>query len=642
VDSQAAALARAAAARAAGDIDAMRAGYVDAFDIGRASGDAELMATAALSLPSTQQFGSHPGLVPALLHEAYAAAVEPVTRCRLAAALARAWVYGGDAERAGSFAELAERLAGGLGDPVVLADALDAALTARWGPDDYAERARLAARLADCTAHQTDHDARLSTHLWQLTTAWETLDMIAVRRQLRALDLLARESASPRVAFFAVSRRAMHALAVGDVAGADGLIEQTRRAGAALAEPDREAVLHSLAADRAMQAGDLAALRAEAASFEAFGLAEGIASVAAEAAVLWLAAGEAGHAERLALQLAGGGLHTVVRDVDFLLTVSCLVQVASSLRLDELAAEGATLLEPYAGRGVINAGAVTFHGVVDDYVYQARRSLDGREAVRWHRTALSAYQRVGASWWQRRLTSSTTTTEATQTAEASQIAEATQTAGSGSVPAARVLHLRQASPEVWTVGPAGATVAIPDVKGLHYLRHLVEHPGQPIGALALSDAVAGHPGAGVGESDAGELLDAQALAAYRRRLAEIDADLAEAADWADEGRVERLGRERQALLDELAGATGLGGRRRRAGSTQERARIAVRKAIAAALERIHQVDPAVARLLRDTVRTGASCRYEPDPDRPVTWITGRPGLDAAAAAAAATATAESG
>ena len=44
--------------------------------------------------------------------------------------------------------------------------------------------------------------------------------------------------------------------------------------------------------------------------------------------------------------------------------------------------------------------------------------------------------------------------------------------------------------------------------------------------------------------------------------------------------------------------------------------------IAAALARIGGHDPALARLLSDTVHTGASCRYDPDPDRPVSWRLG--------------------
>jgi len=593
----------------------MRASHVEAFAAARAAGDVEAMAVAALALPSTQGFGIHPGQVPALLHEAYAAAVAPATRCRLAAALARAWVYGGDAGRAGGFARQAERLAADLGDPVLLAEALDAALSARWGPDDYRERATLAARLEDAAAHQADQGVRLSAHLWRLTTAWEALDVIAVQRQLRALDLLAADSASPRDAFFAASRRAMHALATADLARADGLIARTRELGAALAEPDREAVLHSLDADRALQAGDRETLRQEATAFESFGTAEGIPSVAAEAAVLWLEAGEHDRAEQLALLLAGPGLHNVARDVDFLLTVGCLVQVAAALRLDDLCEEGVTLLTPYAGRGVINAGAVTFHGVVDDYLYRACRRLGDADADRWRHGALSAYRRVGAAWWAGRL--------AGPSPGAGDMPVGGPGEPSAAAPVAPVLviHLQPGPADVWTVGPRDTAVAIPGVKGLHYLRYLVERPGQDISALVLSDAVAGHAGAGMGDSDAGELLDAQAIAAYRRRLSEIDADLAEADAWADPIRLERARLERQALLDELAAATGLGGRRRRAGSTQERARVAVRKAIVAAIGRIDRIHPAVARLLHDTVRTGTTCRYDPDPSRPVHWVT---------------------
>jgi hypothetical protein len=63
-----------------------------------------------------------------------------------------------------------------------------------------------------------------------------------------------------------------------------------------------------------------------------------------------------------------------------------------------------------------------------------------------------------------------------------------------------------------------------------------------------------------------------------------------------------------------------GGRRRRFSSADERARVAVRKAISATLARIGQHDAALARLLRDTVRTGWACRYDPDPARPISWV----------------------
>jgi hypothetical protein len=174
---------------------------------------------------------------------------------------------------------------------------------------------------------------------------------------------------------------------------------------------------------------------------------------------------------------------------------------------------------------------------------------------------------------------------------------------------------------VWLIGRPGAEVPIRELKGFRYLRLLLRRPGIDIAALDLSDWAAGHSGAGVVDTGALEMIDRQALAAYRRRLSDIDRELAQAQEWRDPGRIDRLRDERDALLSEVGAATGLGGRVRTGGGPAERARIAVRKAIAAAIERIDEIDPLLGRLLTDTVRTGSSCRYDPDPTRPIEWRT---------------------
>jgi hypothetical protein len=607
----------------------------------RERGDAALTERAARQLPRGQRFGTHPGRLPALLHAEYRKATDLASRCGLAAALARAWVYGGHPERGRAFAEEALALSAQIADPAAAVDALDAMLLARWGPDALGDRLRLAARIEETAAYLDDPEPRLSAHLWRLTTAWECLDVVGVQRQLRALDALAADSGSPRVAFFAASRRAMHALVTTDLAAADELIAAARSAGVSSREPDLEAVTHSLAAARARRAGDLAALRAEAAAFTAYGAAEGVPSVSAEAAVLWLEGGEPDRARELLLQLAGGGLAGLPRDVDFLLTTACLVQVAAALcgagegaaagrfggsqvngadaLIAGIAAEGAELLAPYAGRAVINAGAVTFHGVVDDYVFRAYAALRGLRGgappgggvpgsgvaaggvAGWRDRAASCYLRLGAPWWRDRLDRGA--------------------AGSVARRPGAVAHLHRVGPG-WIVGFDRATFSLPDLKGLCYLSELLARPAADVAASQLAAAGAGHAGTVVTEqgAGAGEIADARALAAYRQRLGELDAELAQARSWADEGRMTRLQLEREALLAELRAAAGLGGRPRRFSSADERARVAVRKAIAAALARIEDGDPGLARLLRDTVRTGTRCRYDPDPARPVSWI----------------------
>jgi hypothetical protein len=183
------------------------------------------------------------------------------------------------------------------------------------------------------------------------------------------------------------------------------------------------------------------------------------------------------------------------------------------------------------------------------------------------------------------------------------------------VPAASsaIAVLRSGGGGVWEVGREGATVQMRELKGFHYLRLLIARPHLPIPARELSDEVGGHAGESVMQPALDPALDRRALAAYRARLDEIDADLDAGGD------TERLETEREALLGELRAAAGLGRRARVSGGSDERARVAVRKAITAAVERIRGVDASLGRLLDATVTTGTVCCYEPDPDRPAAW-----------------------
>src|SRR4051794_36525200 len=585
----------------AGDGDAARVAYARAYDAAREADDVEAMTDAALGLAAGRTFGTVPGRVPAYLHEAYRRA-RGDQRARIAVALARTWVYGGEPDRAVGFAEEAIEAAERAGDATLLAAALDAQLLVHWGPDDLAERLRITSRLEDTVAHVTDVEPRMSAHLWRLTTALECLDLASTRRQLRALDALAEESGSPRARFFAAARRGAYALLAGDLATAARARDAAVSAGHEAGEADSLAIERLLSAGIARQAEDRTALAEEAALFEGFGTTEGIVSLAAQGALLWLAAGRADRAHPLLHQLAGEGFRGIARDVDWLLTLTSLTEVAAATGAGELCQAAAELLAPYAGRGVADAGA-GFAGVVDDYLFRALLALGRTEGAERHRAAAEVgYRRMGATWWLTRVTRGVAATPRR----------------------ADIVHLHPSGDGQWTVGSHGATHALPSMRGLQYLRLLLERPGIDVPALDLSDAVAGHPGIQVRDGDTGPLVDRQALTAYRRRLAELDQELARADARGDPVRAERLAGEREALLGQVAEATGLAGRPRATVSGSERARVAVRKAIAAAVARIGAVDPGVGRLLRDTVVTGTACRYDPDPGRPVRWVLSEP------------------
>jgi uncharacterized membrane protein len=182
---------------------------------------------------------------------------------------------------------------------------------------------------------------------------------------------------------------------------------------------------------------------------------------------------------------------------------------------------------------------------------------------------------------------------------------------------------------------AGATCQLKDARGLHYIAYLLQHPHQEFHVLSLigastslseeaadpqtfqdTDQPLDHT---TGISDAGEVLDPQARAAYKQRLTELRTELAEAQTFHDLGRSERLTAEIDFLTQELARALGLGGRARRVGSPAERARVNITRAIKLALRKISDHHPALGQHLATTIKTGAYCSYTPDPRLPITW-----------------------
>jgi len=191
-------------------------------------------------------------------------------------------------------------------------------------------------------------------------------------------------------------------------------------------------------------------------------------------------------------------------------------------------------------------------------------------------------------------------------------------------------NLLRCDGDYWTIGWEGKAFLLKDTKGLHYLAALLAEPGREYHALdlaaavaepAVSPAAASERGAALrrGLGDAGAILDAEAKAQYRRRLEDLRAELEEAERFNDTGRATRNREEIEFLTEELARATGLGGRDRKAAAAAERARANVTMAIRAALKRIAEQSPSLGRHLAATIRTGKFCSYTPDPRLEISW-----------------------
>ena len=168
-----------------------------------------------------------------------------------------------------------------------------------------------------------------------------------------------------------------------------------------------------------------------------------------------------------------------------------------------------------------------------------------------------------------------------------------------------------------TFGDVTFTTA--DLVGFRHLARLLGRPGEETSALDLVLAERGSTPEGPAPQLGLPALDEQARAAYRRRLTDVDEDIAEAEANNDNARAELARRDRDFLLAELGRAVGLGGRTRQIGDDAERARTAVFRSIRYAIDRLDDHSPRLAEHLRRGVATGTWCRYLPDPLAPVEW-----------------------
>ncbi|HEX2023163.1 MAG TPA: hypothetical protein VHF00_00520 [Acidimicrobiales bacterium] len=194
-------------------------------------------------------------------------------------------------------------------------------------------------------------------------------------------------------------------------------------------------------------------------------------------------------------------------------------------------------------------------------------------------------------------------------------------AGNGAAPVRATLSRED---RCWVVSCGDMRARLNGTKGLRYLAELLQSPGVERHALDLVDRVEGvavsEPGLDRRQlGDAGELLDARARSAYRRRIEALRTEIDDALAAGSDRHAEGLQSELDQLVGQLAQAFGLGGRARRASSAAERARLNVTRALRAATARIGEALPEAGSVLDRRLRTGLYCVYEPGDGDKVRW-----------------------
>ncbi len=172
--------------------------------------------------------------------------------------------------------------------------------------------------------------------------------------------------------------------------------------------------------------------------------------------------------------------------------------------------------------------------------------------------------------------------------------------------------------DVWTICFNNKCIYLKQARGLQDIARLLDAKGEELHVLGLAAEPRDDMGmqasrpddlhAGTTESN---LLDEQAIAAYRQRLSQLATDKDAAAAIEDEAVYALLEQEEEQLLQVLSQGLGLGGRRRVMNSPAEKARKAVSARIKSSIQRIGQTHPELAEHLSQSIMTGTYCRYNP-------------------------------
>ena len=582
------------ALRRAGHGEEARAALTGVAARARASGDTELLARAAFGVHRvTTLTESSRSAVIVLLEEALAAlgtgtADGGPARWLLSASLARELADGPDRDlpRAAGLARAAVEGARAADDAGVLAYALFALADVRWEPGTATERLGIAEELAAAAAAAGETELVLEAHLSKLAALLELGDP-SFAIQLGTFTGLAEQAAIPRYLYLARSRHATSACLTGPLEAADRLIESAAAYGERIGEPDAWAVESSQLVGLAFIRHDwirlngLAATRGQVLTPPEFAW--------HERAWLLIEAGDRDAAAALVASVpispaAYRWRHTAMLTSDAELAAA----VADRRRCTALYEQLLPMADEFA---VVGAAVFTTGPVALQLGLLAAALGRWDDAARHLGHAVTWCDRLGARLHGDRAR-----------AELARLPTTRARADGHDEPS----EFRRDG-EVWTLVFAGRRAQLRDAKGLRDLAVLLAAPGQEVAAADLVTGGA-QPVQAFGSDP---VLDDRARAEYRARLADLDDELAQADAHHDIERSARLAAERDALIDELARATGLGGRRRRLGDATERARTTVTARIRDAIGRIERAHPELGRHLRAGIVTGTRCAYRP-------------------------------
>ncbi|WP_336213442.1 hypothetical protein [Nonomuraea sp. LPB2021202275-12-8] len=608
-----------------GDLRAARRWFETAYRQAEPSGDAEALARAALGLSGIWVHEHRTSAKWTMVRERQRRALGPLDPRSPLAFRLRARLAGEEDYRAGEHGRILVVLgqARAAGDPVALAEALSLAHHCLLGPEHAELRLPLAEELIGVAALTGRRSDLLMGLMWRAVDLFKAADPHAERSFEELQGLLAEDHLA--VGFVAGAIEVMLSTRAGRFEEAEALAGACAQRGTVAGDVDATGWYGGqLGAIRWYQ-GRIAELRpslVELASSPTLSAVDN--SQLAGLAVASATAGDHRAAAGLLARLRGRDLAHLPRSSSWLATMYGIVEAAYLLRDAGTAARAHALLAPFAGLPVVAGLGVTCFGSVrhslgtamlavgdlDRAVEHLRGAVHDNLALgHWPAAVLSRHRLARALALRDGPRDEAAREEAAAAArEAKELgmtlpAEAGAADRAGGAPARLLRHGKQ-----WLLEWGGRSVLVADSVGTRHLAVLIANPGREIPA---TDLAAGTRAPESATASPQPLLDAAARDAYKQRLTHLQAEIDELESMNDMARAAALRLEHEWLVAELASATGINGRTRAFTGSQERARIAVGKAIRRAVSRVAEADPAIGEELRVTVHTGLRCSYLP-------------------------------
>ena len=579
----------------AGDVEASQRALGGALEHARRLADPQFLAQTALaaSLPGFSAGVVEPELV-ASLEEAIArldAGAPPrppaadVLSCRLRVQLALALYWSPQRDRREQLVDEALVLARAIfsGEAAqrspaaraaadrTLAFALAQGFLAVWGPDTVERGLPISVEALELCERTHDAELAMQVRLWRISLLLELDDPERADAEIEAFGATARRLGQPRTLVYVPLHRAMSAHMRGEFAQAERFTVEAR--------------------ERARDVrGSMAPIIADAQTFlqwrtegrhhdlEPFvrRLADRLPAMRRWRASLALVLAETGRIEEARKeleQLAASDFEDLPLDVTWLVTLSLLAELCTLLGDKPRARRLYELLVPYEGRNVVSVGAANLGPVARYLGLLAMTTGEYERALGHLETARSAAERIGA-----RPTAVLTALDA---------AEVLARRGAPADAQRCMALVESVAQEAQRLGMHGAIGRVADLRARAASAAAnLPAPPAPARLCRRRDVwLLDYEGRSVW------LQHAKGLAHLAALLASPGTPIAAVTlAAADGGRL-----------------------------PEERARVNVTRALRATLRRIAEHEPDLGRLLQGTIRTGASCAYEPDPDAPLHW-----------------------